>query len=150
MKLMISYTFKCNPSRGTAFVCSPFLRNSRFSMLCCFKQNPACSYFSAFSVTKFRRQERGNCYLRYKIPYITHLSVQEFLEYLIIFILQVKDTETFWKWLMNDTIPVLLYDPFDKTPNDGRRHFLNDGFSYVLGTAIVRQQRIHPGGTLSF
>lgn len=58
---------------------------------------------------------------------------------------QVKNTETFWKWLMNDTIPVLLFDPLDKTPNEGKNHFLTDGYTYLLGTAILRQQRTKPG-----
>ena len=45
---------------------------------------------------------------------------------------------------MNDTIPVLFFDPLDKTPNEGRRHFLTDGYTYLLGAAILRQQRIKP------
>lgn len=55
---------------------------------------------------------------------------------------QVKNTETFWKWLVNDTIPVLL----GKRPSKDREHFLDDGCSFLLGTAILRQQRIKPGG----
>ena len=46
---------------------------------------------------------------------------------------------------MNDTIPILLFDPLDKTPNEGKRHFLTDGYTYLLGTGILRQQRIQPG-----
>ncbi|XP_068711911.1 polycystin-1-like protein 2 [Montipora foliosa] len=63
---------------------------------------------------------------------------------------KVKNTDTFWSWLMNDTIPVLLFDPLDKTPNEGRRHFLTDGYTYLLGTAILRQQRLQPGLSCDF
>ena len=47
---------------------------------------------------------------------------------------------------MNDTMPVLLHKPVGKAFRKDSQHFLVDGISFLLGTAILRQQRIKPGG----